>query len=337
VQHDVPRDRQCRVYGGPVDGVHDDRDRAKHRIQLGRQRRLRARCPVSSKCINATPESSSFSSNDLLSIRLLTFPAVTAKQTPAGWSYRQILETVAFRPRGAPHLWHAKVSQLAADLGMPRETTGEEIITFVIQVAKVKNELDQVAPLVRALAGAARLLEGRDVVPHKMRPLVAKLYPGVARRLGFLECAGDADSDLNTAQRGHCDQVSRHVCSSDSPIRMLMGPRIRSHLRPARSDTHQILRQTRTGPRKEKKLRTSPHVNDKGSPRRTYTAVSAPAWSHSKTHTCVRSTAGATSPRFGAAQARAGLRRRRGAGLRATRRSSVTSSFPSSQNVRRQP
>jgi len=97
---------------------------------------------------------------------------------------------------------------------MPNGTTGEEIITFVIQVAKVKNELYQVAPLVRALAGAARLLEGRDVVPNEMRPLVVKLYPGVARWLGFLECAGEAY--LNTAQQGLCDEVSCHVCSSCS-------------------------------------------------------------------------------------------------------------------------
>ena len=137
---------------------------------------------------------------------------MTAKQTPAGWSYRQILETVAFKPRGAPHLWHAKISQLAADLGMPSSTTPEDIVTFVIHVAAAKNELDRVAPLVRALAGAARLLEGRDVVPNEMRPLVANLYPGVARILGFLECAGKAD--LNTAQQGLCDEVSRHVCSS---------------------------------------------------------------------------------------------------------------------------
>ena len=151
---------------------------------------------------------------------MLTLPAATAKQTSAGWSYREILETVAFKPRGAPHLWHAKISQLAADLGMPSNTTPEEIITFVIQVAKMKNEVNQVAPLVRALAGAARLLEGRDV-PSEMRPLVAKLYPGVARWLGFLECAGGAD--LNTAQQGHCDEVSCHVCSSYSSTRNVHG------------------------------------------------------------------------------------------------------------------
>ena len=113
---------------------------------------------------------------------------------------------------------------------------------------------------------------------------------------------------------------------------MLIGPRIRSHLR---RDSHRILRQTQTRSR-NKRPSPSPHVNDKGSPRRTYIAVSTPAWSHSKTRTCVRSTAGATSPRAGAAQARAGLRRQRRAGLRAKRHSSATSTSSSSQSVRRQ-
>jgi len=214
---------------------------------------------------------------------------------------------------------------------MPSGTTGSEIITFVIQVAKVKNELDQVAPLVRALAGASRLLEGRDDVPNEMRPLVAKFYPGVARWLGFLECTGEAD--LYTAQQGLCDEVSCHVRSSYSSTRMLMGPRIRSHLR---RDSHRILRQPQTRSR-NKRPSPSPHVDDKGSPRRTYIAASTPAWSRSKTRTCVRNTASATSPRIGAAQDRAGLRRQRRAGLRAKRHSSATSTSSSSQSVRRQP
>ena len=148
---------------------------------------------------------------------------MTAYQTPAGWTYRQILETVAYPPRNAPHLWQAKVSQLAVDLGMPSGTKGQDIIMFVIHVASMKNELDQVAPLIRTLAGAARLAEGRDVVPKEMQPLVAKLYPGVARMLGFLDCAGEAD--LNTAAvRSHCDEVSRHVSSSYPSTLMLRCP-----------------------------------------------------------------------------------------------------------------
>src|SRR5260221_132757 len=221
---------------------------------------------------------------------------------------------------------------------MPSGTTGQDLITFVIHVATAKKELDKVAPLVRALAGAARLLEGRDVVPKELQPLVVKLYPGVARMLGFLDCTGEAGPGpgLNTTLQGHCDNVSRHVSSSYSPTRMLMVPRIRSHLRPARSDSYQIFRPARTGPRKKKRARASPYVNDKGSPRRTCTAESAPACCPSKTRTCVRSTAGATSPRFGTARARAGLKQQRGASLRARRPSSGTSPFPSTQRARRQ-
>jgi hypothetical protein len=156
----------------------------------------------------------------VLSIRLMTFSAAAANQMLAGRTYKQILDTVAFPPRVAPYLWEDRVSQLAADLGLPKETTGSNIITFVIHVAKVRNELDQVAPLVRALAGAARLVEGRDVVPEDLRPLVANLYPGVARMLGFL---GPAGGSSNT-ERQHFGDVSRHMYSSYSSTRMLMVP-----------------------------------------------------------------------------------------------------------------
>jgi hypothetical protein len=156
----------------------------------------------------------------VLSIRLLTFPAAAANQTLAGRTYRQILETVAFPPREAPYLWKDKVSQLAADLGLPKGSTGSEVITFVINVAKVRNELDQVAPLVRALAGAARLVEGRDVVPDDLRPIVANLYPGVARMLGFL---GPAWGSSNPALQNFGD-VSCHMYSSYSSTRMLIVP-----------------------------------------------------------------------------------------------------------------
>jgi hypothetical protein len=66
---------------------------------------------------------------------------------------------------------------------MPSGTTGKDIITFVIHVAAMKNELDQVAPLVTALAGASRLVHGHTVVPMELRPLAATLYPDVARML----------------------------------------------------------------------------------------------------------------------------------------------------------
>jgi hypothetical protein len=199
---------------------------------------------------------------------------------------------------------------------MPSGSTGEDIVTFVVHVAKAKNEVDKVAPLIRTLAGASRLVHGQTVVPVELRPLVAQLYPDAARMLGFPEYIGGAS--LNTAVQSHSDEVSRHVCSSYSSARMLMVPRIRSRLRPARINNHQILGQIRTRAMKNKRTRTSPQANEKA-PRRTCTAASASACSPSKTHTCARSTVSATLTRVGAARARAGSSRERMAGLRARR------------------
>jgi hypothetical protein len=201
---------------------------------------------------------------------------------------------------------------------MPSGTTPEEIVTFVLHVAKAKNELDQVMPLVRALAGASRLVHGQTVVPVELRPLVAQLYPDAARMLGFPEYIGIGEVGLNTAVQGHSDEVSSHACSSYSPTRMLMVPSIRSHLRPARINNHQNFRPIRTRPMENKRTKPSPHSNE-GSPRRTFTAASGSACSPSKTHTCVRSTVSATLTRVGAARARAGSSRKRMAGLPARR------------------
>ena len=124
---------------------------------------------------------------------------------------------------------------------MPSGTTPEEIVTFVLHVAKTKNELDRVMPLVRALSGASKLVHGQTVVPVELRPLVAKMYPDAARMLGFPEYIGIGEVDLNTPVQGYSDEVSRHVCSSYSPPRTLMVPRIRSHLRPVRINNHRVL------------------------------------------------------------------------------------------------
>jgi len=167
---------------------------------------------------------------------------------------------------------------------MPSRTTRQEIITFVIHFATAKNELDKVAPLVRALAGAARIREGRIVVPRELRTLAIELYPGVARMLGFMERAGSEEASLNTAPEGHCDEVSCRVCLSYSSTQMLIASRIRSHLSPARGDSHQILRATWI-PRKMW-TSTSPHVSAKGSQRRTCTAAWTRACRPSKTRMC---------------------------------------------------
>ena len=131
-------------------------------------------------------------------------------------------------------------------------------------------------------------------------------YPDAACMLGFPEYIGG--SSLNTVVQGHSDEVSCHVCSSYSSARMLMVSRIRSHLRPAMFNNHQILWPIRSRVRKEKRTRTSQHANER-SPRRTCTAASASAWNPSKTHTCARSTVRLTLTRVGAARARAGSSR----------------------------
>ena len=97
---------------------------------------------------------------------------------------------------------------------MPNGTTPEEIVTFVIHVAKAKNELDIVAPLVMALTGASRLVHDHTVVPVELRSLIATLYPDAAYMMGFPEYIGEAD--LNTVVQNSSDEVSRHECPSYS-------------------------------------------------------------------------------------------------------------------------
>ncbi|KAH9954340.1 hypothetical protein BC827DRAFT_1379522 [Russula dissimulans] len=103
------------------------------------------------------------------------------QRKPAGWTYRRVLEVVAIPPPGPPnpHLWTHRVTQLAAELGMPPESTGRDIVLFVMHIATVKGELDKVAPLIKAFSAAAIALEGRVVGLNKLLPVVLALYPGV--------------------------------------------------------------------------------------------------------------------------------------------------------------
>jgi hypothetical protein len=118
---------------------------------------------------------------------------------------------VAFPPPDAPHLWYESIAQLAADLDMPSGATGKELIMFVIQVASMKNELDRVAPLVKAIGIAASVLEGRVAVPSEILSIFADLYPSAARAYG-LKTTREA-VDLNT---GYCAEVNHHVRPSYS-------------------------------------------------------------------------------------------------------------------------
>ena len=83
---------------------------------------------------------------------------------------------------------------------MPSGTTGKDIVRFTIHVASVKNELHRVIPLVKALAAAARVLEGRIVAPTTLLPVVLALYPS-ARPLCSIAAVG---AESNTR---HHDEV----------------------------------------------------------------------------------------------------------------------------------
>jgi hypothetical protein len=133
------------------------------------------------------------------------------KQAPVGWTYRQILEVVALPPPEGLHHWHGKVSQLAVDLGMPIEATGKDIVTFVLHVASVKNELPKVIPLVKALAAAARVLEGRIVAPATLMPVVLSVYPGAVPPFSTEPVAADRPADSNTARKRSHDEVGVQV------------------------------------------------------------------------------------------------------------------------------
>jgi hypothetical protein len=137
------------------------------------------------------------------------------KQAQAGWTYRQVLEIVAFPPPDAPHLWYERIAQLAANLGMPSGATGKDLIMFVIQVAAMKNDLGRVAPLVKAIATAACVLEGRVVVPSEVQSIFADFYPSAARAYGVKTTRELVN--LNTLQAGHCDEVSPTCAHSIRP------------------------------------------------------------------------------------------------------------------------
>ena len=125
------------------------------------------------------------------------------KQASPGWTYREILEIVALPPPEGLHHWHTKVSQLASDLGMPSGATGRDIVSFVLRVASMKNELHRVTPLVKALAAAARVIEGRIVAPTTLLPVVLAIYPSA----GPLCSMAAVGAESNTAWKRYHDEV----------------------------------------------------------------------------------------------------------------------------------
>jgi hypothetical protein len=103
---------------------------------------------------------------------------------------------------------------------MPSGATGKEIITFVIRVADMKNDLDRVAPLVKAIWMAARVLEGRVIVPLEIWSAFACFYPSAARVYGLKATREAVAVGLNTTAQDYCAEVSYHVCPSYSSTRM---------------------------------------------------------------------------------------------------------------------
>jgi hypothetical protein len=54
-----------------------------------------------------------------------------------------------------------------------------------MHVVTVKNKFDQVVPLVKAIAAAAGILEGRVVGSSEPQSFVVDLYPGAASAYGM--------------------------------------------------------------------------------------------------------------------------------------------------------
>jgi hypothetical protein len=92
---------------------------------------------------------------------------------------------------------------------MPSGTTGKDLVTFIIQVAGMNNELGRVVPLVNVIATAARVLEGRVVVPSELQSIFADLYPSAARAYGLKTTRDSEVVDLT--QMGYGVEVSHHV------------------------------------------------------------------------------------------------------------------------------
>ena len=86
---------------------------------------------------------------------------------------------------------------------MPSWSTGRDIVTFVLHVASVKNELGKVVPLIKALAATARVLEGRNVAPTALLFVIFALYPGIVP----LCSTEPVQAETKTARKRSHDEV----------------------------------------------------------------------------------------------------------------------------------
>jgi hypothetical protein len=112
-----------------------------------------------------------------------------------------VLRIIAFPPADS-HLWYSKVTQLAAQMGMPIGSTGRDIIAFVLQVAKAKNELEKVSQLIKSLAAATRIAE-RQAILSSMFASLAPKEPMAAPEGGMKSL----EADSSTACKRDYDDV----------------------------------------------------------------------------------------------------------------------------------
>ncbi|KAI9454740.1 hypothetical protein BJY52DRAFT_704761 [Lactarius psammicola] len=133
-----------------------------------------------------------------------------AASEPVGWTYREVLEIIAFPPSEAPHLWYSNVSKLAAQIGMPVGSTGRDIVAFIMHVAAAKNELDRVSELVRSMAGTAKAVERQAVVSS----MLASTIPNAPLAVPL---EGNASPVVETDSRQARKRVHDEISSVSEP------------------------------------------------------------------------------------------------------------------------
>ncbi|KAH8977458.1 hypothetical protein EDB86DRAFT_3092199 [Lactarius hatsudake] len=124
-----------------------------------------------------------------------------APNEPVGWTYREILEIIAFPPSEAPHLWYPNVSKLVIQLGMPAGSTGRDVVNFIMLVAAAKNELDRVSGLIKSMVCITKAIERQAIVSSMLAstvpaaPLEGDVSPVV-------------ENDLSRARKRVHDEIS---------------------------------------------------------------------------------------------------------------------------------
>jgi hypothetical protein len=249
-------------------------------------------------------------------------------QVPVGWTYRDIIEMIAFPPSEAPHLWYSNVSNLAAQLGMPVGSTGRDIVAFVLRVAAAKNELGRVSELIRSMACTAKAVERQAVVASMLASTVPEV-PLSAPLEGNVSPVIEIDS--SRAPKRVYDEVSLALAATI----VYNSPYARSPPCPipaiARSWNPLLLLPVPTIVRKKYGLAlpNAPNIL-----KRICTAALTPVSGHSTTLAPASSIVTDTSRSNGPARDRARKRRKK-ASSRATRPSSVICSFHATRPARR--